>query len=113
MSEDAFKVALSTAGWKPRRTTTTDPERFVTAWEFFGPAPSPWGTLESGGAWSMLRDLYERGIGQAELVALEKVCEWAPSHGLATGHADTLDELLAHIGEQVEELRERIGMLTR
>ena len=42
---------------------------------------------------------------------LEKVCEWAISHSLATGHADTLDELLAHLGEQVEELRERIVML--
>ena len=44
---------------------------------------------------------------------LEKVCEWAISHSLATGHADTLDELLAHLGEQVEKLRDNNATLVR
>jgi len=40
-------------------------------------------------------------------VPLEKLCKWAMDNGFATGHADTVDELLSHISEQVSELRGR------
>lgn len=36
---------------------------------------------------------------------LEQVAKWAMSEGFATGHADTMQELLDHISEQLTEIR--------
>ena len=53
--------------------------------------------------WECCRDA-ER-VYKVERDTLEQVCEWAISHSFATGHADTLADVLAEVGEQVEELR--------
>jgi uncharacterized ferritin-like protein (DUF455 family) len=44
---------------------------------------------------------------ESEMI-LERLVMWALEHGLATGHADTEQELLDHVGSQIEEMRERL-----
>lgn len=35
----------------------------------------------------------------------EKLAQWMLSHGFATGHGDTIDDLIVELGCQIEELR--------
>ena len=44
-------------------------------------------------------------IGVGDEVAREKVAVWMIVNGLATGHGDTLDSLLAEAGWQIQRLR--------
>ena len=39
---------------------------------------------------------------------LEQVVKWALEQGFSTGHADTLEDLLEEVGEQVQDLRKEI-----
>ena len=41
-------------------------------------------------------------------IQLEQLVAWAIRHGLATGHADTTQELLCEIGWQIDEMREKL-----
>ena len=43
---------------------------------------------------------------------LERLCNWAISLSLPTGHADTVDDLLAEVGAHIRELQERANDLT-
>lgn len=45
---------------------------------------------------------YGKPLPQGE-DALERLCKWAMSHGFATGHADTVEDLLSHVGDQIDE----------
>ena len=40
----------------------------------------------------------------------EMLAEWMLMRGMATGHADTLEELLAELGTEIDELREYRAM---
>jgi hypothetical protein len=42
---------------------------------------------------------------EAECAAREKLASWMLAHGFATGHGDTMDDLLKELTWQVEELR--------
>ena len=63
-------------------------------------------------------DLEDLGIeiddaqGAAESAQLERLCDWAVSLSLPTGHADTVDDLLAEVGAHIRELQERANDLT-
>ncbi len=39
---------------------------------------------------------------------LERLVRWAIDLGLATGHADTVQDLLDHVGEQIREMQMRL-----
>lgn len=38
---------------------------------------------------------------------LERLCSWAIENGFATGHADSIEDLLGGLAWQIEELRQR------
>lgn len=48
-------------------------------------------------------DAYRHGIALAEA----KVSNWMMANGFATGHGETLDDLLRELTWQIEELREQ------
>ena len=44
---------------------------------------------------------------EAERAARETLARWMLAHGFATGHGDTMDDLLKELTWQVEELRRK------
>ena len=42
---------------------------------------------------------------------LEKLAKWMLTNGFATGHGDTVDDLLKELAWQVQELRDKIWEL--
>jgi hypothetical protein len=56
------------------------------------------------GCWTWGRGHYECALARVEQQR-EKVAAWIIAHSFATGHGDTLDDLLAELSWQVEALR--------
>ena len=44
---------------------------------------------------------------------LEKLARWMVEQGFATGHGDTVDDLLKELALQIQELHEKIWELER
>lgn len=51
---------------------------------------------------------YDQGLDDSR----EMLADWMTSHGFATGHGDTLSELLSELSWQVQELRNRLKFIT-
>jgi hypothetical protein len=66
------------------------------------PAPQSDATMEiiAGGG-------YDEGRRPPEPDLMEKLAVFIGTHGFATGHGDTFDDLLAELGCQIEEIRAR------
>jgi hypothetical protein len=47
----------------------------------------------------------EGPVTQVNVTAKEIVAQWMITHGFATGHGDTLEDLLRELSWQIEELR--------
>jgi hypothetical protein len=80
MNREAFKKwFLDTQGYDPfsKRLNQESEERAMTAWE---------------------------GWQASSNKAIESLAPWMLSRGFSTGHGDTIDDLLAELGGQIDDL---------
>lgn len=68
-----------------------------------------WVTQGKLGETLTVKQIWEKGYKAGRASMLKEACEYVMDRGMATGHADTISELLQHFDEQLRENYTKAG----